>query len=81
MLIEIWYEALSAGRSLQGYQDGAPTGWLATSAPSVSSSQPMPPQGLRTGLGLPAQCTSTVKAAPAAGGLAGRIRSFPPRWA
>ena len=47
------YAALSAGRSLQGYQDGAPTGWLATSAPSVSSSQPRPPHGLRTGLGLP----------------------------
>lgn len=49
----IWYVALSAGRSLHGNQEGAPTGWLATSAPSVSSSQPRPPHGLRTGRGFP----------------------------
>ncbi len=79
VVTEIWYDALSAGRSLHGYHDGAPMGWLATSAPSSSSSQPSPPHGLLTGSGLPDQCTSTVKAAPARTGLAGRTRSLPPR--
>lgn len=78
-MIEIWYEALSAGRSLHGYQEGAPIGWLATNAPSSSSSQPSSPQGLVTGLGLPDQCTSTVNAAPARIGFGGRMRNRPPR--
>ncbi len=79
VVIEIWYDALSAGRSLHGYHDGAPTGWLATSAPSTSSSQPSPPHGLLTGFGFPDHCTSTVNAAPARIGFAGRTRSLPPR--
>ena len=75
----IRYVALSAGRSLHGNQDGAPTGWLATSAPSVSSSQPMSPQRLRTGRGLPAYSTVTTNGVPAGTGRTGRTRSFPSR--
>jgi hypothetical protein len=56
--------ALSSGRSLHGNQDGDPIGWLATSAPSVNSSQPMSPHRPEMGTGVPAYRTSILKVVP-----------------
>jgi hypothetical protein len=53
VVIAILYAALRSGRSSQGNQDGAPIGWLATSTPSVSCSQPRVPKRLFIGLGAP----------------------------
>ena len=68
--------ALSSGWSLHGNQDGAPFGWLATSTPSVSSSQPMSPQRPEMGTGLPAYRMSILKVSPAPIGRSGLIRSL-----
>ncbi len=42
------------GESTHGSHVEAPWGWPATRTPSDSSSQPMVPQGLRRGVGVPA---------------------------
>ena len=68
-----------AGWSLHGNQDGAPIGWLATSAPSVSSSQPTSPQRLRTGRGLPRVAHLDRERGPAAPAAPGVTCSLPPR--
>jgi hypothetical protein len=52
-LIAMRNVALLLGWSLQGNQDAAPDGWLATMTPSASSSQPSSPHGLFTGCGAP----------------------------
>ena len=72
--------ALSSGRSLHGNQDGDPFGWLATSTPSVSSSQPMSPHRPEMGTGVPAYRISIWKVAPCPIGRSGLIRSLPGRW-
>nr|BFE73621.1 hypothetical protein GCM10020092_069220 [Actinoplanes digitatis] len=68
--------ALSPGRSLQGNHDGDPFGWLATSAPSVSSSHPTSPHRPEMGTGLPAYRMSTRNVSPAKMGRSGRMCSL-----
>jgi hypothetical protein len=72
--------ALAPGWSSHGNQDGDPFGWLATSTPSVSSSQPRSPHRPEMGTGLPAYRMSTRNVSQAPIGRSGRICSLSGRW-